>query len=378
MNSIARAEAHVMTSREIPAGRENLSPQWLTDALRETDVIENARVTSFESEIIGEGAGFMGQLAQVDLQYDPPEADAPRSLIAKFPNASPENRRLANMFSFYDIETHFYREIADEIELRTPCCYYSALDPETHDFVLLLEDLAPARVGDQLAGCSPAQAELAIHHLAKFHATWWENPRLDQLGWLPDTNDPVRAQTTQAGYQMAWGPFVDGFGDQVPPSMLEIGERFGRNVARLMDGLAASPRTIMHADYRLDNLFFATPEGGDPLAVIDWQLCQRGRGAFDIAYFVTFTLPPEERKAKEMRLLHDYHRVLTECGVQDYDFAACLRDYRLSALFCWLYAVIDLGGIDTANERGLALAMNNLHRSVAAVTDLNAQELIPE
>lgn len=373
-----RTQEHTMTVQEIPSGPENLSAQWLTDALRETGVIEKARVASFESEIIGEGAGFMGQLAQVTLEYDPSESFAPRSLIAKFPNPSPENRRLADMFRFYEIETRFYREIADEVELRTPRCYYSALDAQTHDFVLLLEDLAPARVGDQLAGCSPEQAELAIRRLAGFHATWWESPRLQQLDWLPDTNDPVRAQTTQAGYQMAWGPFVEGFGDEVPPSMLEIGERFGRNVARLMDGLAAPPRTIMHADYRLDNLFFAAPEGGDPLAVIDWQLCQRGRGAFDIAYFVIFTLPPEERKAKEMELLRNYHGILTENGVQDYDIDQCLRDYRLSALFCLLYAVIDLGGIDMANERGLALAMNNLDRSVAAVTDLNAGELIPE
>lgn len=362
----------------MPSGPEDLNPEWLTGALRGAGVIGDATVESFESEIIGEGTGFMGQLAQVRLAYEPSTADAPRSLIAKFPSASPENRRLANMFRFYEIETRFYQEVADEVELRTPHCYYSVVDSETQEFVLLLEDLTPARVGDQLAGCSPEQTELAVAQLAQFHATWWENPRLAELDWLPDTNDPVRAQTTQAGYGMAWAPFVQRFGHQVPPSMLETGERFGGKVARLMDGLAAPPRTIMHADYRLDNLFFASPEGGDPLAVIDWQLCQRGRGTFDIAYFVTFTLPPEERRAKETSLLHDYHRILTENGVRDYDFDACLRDYRLSTLFCWLYAVIDLGGIDLANERGLALVTNDLHRAAAAVADLNAAELIPE
>ncbi len=367
-----------MTDREIPGGLEDLNPEWLTGALRETGVIGDASVESFESEIIGEGTGFMGRLAQIRLGYEPPTANAPRSLIAKFPSASPENRSLANMFRFYEVEARFYQEVAEEVELRTPRCYYSAVDSETQEFVLLLEDLAPARVGDQLAGCSPEQAELAVQQLAKFHAAWWESPRLGQLDWLPDTNDPMRAQMTQAGYQMAWVPFVQRFGDQVPPSMLETGERFGGKVATLMDGLAAPPRTILHADYRLDNLFFASPEGGDPLAVIDWQLCQRGRGTFDIAYFVTFTLTPEERRPKEMSLLHDYHRILTANGVRDYDFDDCLRDYRLSTLFCWLYAVIDLGGIDLANERGLALVTNDLHRAAAAVADLNAAELIPE
>jgi hypothetical protein len=366
-----------MTTRDIPGGPEQLTPEWLTNALRETAVIKEGAVTSFESTIIGEGAGFMGQLAQLALRYEPSNADGPRSLIAKFPSAYPENRSLANMFRFYEIETRFYQEIADEVELRTPRSYFSALDPETQDFVLLLEDLAPARVGDQLAGCSPEQAALAVRRLAEFHATWWENPRLAEIDWLPATNEPTRAQLTQAGYQLAWGPFVDGFGDQVPPSVLETGERFGQNVAKLMDHLAQPPRTIMHADYRLDNLFFATPEGGDPLAVIDWQLCQRGRGTFDIAYFVTFTLTPEERQSKEIILLRDYHRMLTENGVTNYDFDDCWLDYRLSTLFCWLYAVIDLGGIEPANERGRALVMQDLHRAAAAVTDLNAAELMP-
>ena len=46
------------------------------------------------------------------------------------------------------------------------------------------------------------------------------------------------------------------------------------------------PHTIIHGDYRLDNLFFGTDESDYELAVIDWQIASRGGAAYDVAYFI--------------------------------------------------------------------------------------------
>ncbi len=367
-----------MTDLSIPRGPQDLTPEWLTSALRSTGTIRKASVESFDLQPdIAAGTGFMGQLAHARLHYDTPEEGAPAALIAKFPTPIPENREVADTFRFYEIETRFYEEIAEEVELRTPRRYYSARDSKSTDFVLLLEDLAPACVGDQVTGCRLEQAELALGELAKFHAAWWDSPRLAQLDWMPVTDDPVRARSAQDNYQQAWGPFVESFGDQVPPEILKLGEKFGTRVVELMNQLAQPPRTIMHGDYRLDNLFFATPEGGDPLAVVDWQIANRGRGIFDVAYFMTGTLQPAERRTRELDLLKMYHGILTERGVAGYDFDQCFHDYRASTLFCWLYVVIVLGTLDVATERGLALFTTNMERGVAALQDLNAAELLP-
>ena len=74
-----------MAKLKIPAGPQELTPQWLTHALRQTGAIEGATVRSFDAETIAEGVGLIGQLARVKLHYDGPEAGAPASLIAKFP-----------------------------------------------------------------------------------------------------------------------------------------------------------------------------------------------------------------------------------------------------------------------------------------------------
>ena len=363
----------------IPTTPQELTPEWLTEALRETGTIKATSVESFDMEPdIAAGVGFLGVLAHVSPQYDRAEEGAPRSLIAKFPTPAPEYRELADVFRFYEIETRFYEEIAGEVELRTPRCYYSHFDSQTGDFVLLLEDLAPARLGDQLAGCTRAEAELCIGNLAKFHATWWESPRLAQMDWLPTIDDPFRAQTLEDNYREAWPPFVEYVGDRLSPAMRDICERFGRSIPTMIGRVGKRPRTIVHGDYRLDNLFFTTSQGGDSLAVIDWQIASRGPGVFDIAYFNCGTLPPAERKRSEMDLLRMYHSILEENGVRGCEFDQCVEDYRASVLFCLAYSVLAIGNLDLTNERGVQLFNTIMERTFAAITDLNAGELLPE
>ena len=206
-----------MSVTTIPRTPQDLTAEWLTAALRDTGTIKKSCVTSFDLDPdIAAGAGFMGQLARVGLHYDAPEPGAPASLIGKFPTYGPDNRAIADMFRMYETETRFYEEIAGKVDLRTPRRYYSARAADSTDFILLMEDLAPARVGDQVVGCPIEHAELAVRELAKFHAAWWDSPRLAELDWVWPFNHPVRSAAAQGAYQAAWGPFQEIWGKQVP------------------------------------------------------------------------------------------------------------------------------------------------------------------
>jgi aminoglycoside/choline kinase family phosphotransferase len=362
----------------IPAGPQDLTTEWLTDALRAGGVISGSKVTSFEKEIMGEGAGFMGQLARVKLEYDADAPRAPSSLIAKFPSNMPENRQVADAFHFYEREIRFYEEVAGEVELRTPRCYYSDMDVEAGRYILLIEDLVPARVGDQLTGCLEHEAALAITNLAKFHATWLDNPKLSEMEWMPAIDAPWYTQAVVDSYAQIWPQFLQRFGDKLSPQMVATGQRVGEKAGLIMQEMAGPPRTIIHGDYRLDNLFFGTEQGRPTLAVADWQIASRGRGVFDVAYFMSGGVPADLRRANEMTLLRDYHRILTANGsAADYDFDECLRDYRKSVVFCLVYPVIGGGSVDMGNDRGVALWDTWLDRNVAAIEELAAAEMIP-
>ena len=69
-----------MSNSTFAADPTHLSPEWLTHALKSTGAITGARVTSYDAKIIGEGAGFMGQLAKLSL--DVRQARAGRARVA--------------------------------------------------------------------------------------------------------------------------------------------------------------------------------------------------------------------------------------------------------------------------------------------------------
>jgi thiamine kinase-like enzyme len=362
-----------MAKVKLPAGPQDLTADWLTAALRETGVISGSSVTGFDYEVIGEGVGVLGQLARFNPSYDSPEAGAPVTLIGNFPAAVQENRDLANLFRFYEREVRFYERIAEEVELRTPKRYYSHFDDDTNDFVLLIEDMAPARCGNQVEGCSREEAATTILNMAPFHATWWDKVDTPQLDWIPSINDPIQ-HFAESAYNDGWGNFTRNFGDRLSPRAMAIAERFRTKIIATEDAFATPPLTIAHGDLRYDNLFFSADA---EMAVADWQIVMRARGTYDVAYFLSQSVNSADRKACEMDILRSYHETLLERGVTGYSFDQCFDDYRTCGMLCLVYPVIQGGNLDLANERGTALSTAMLDRSISTILDLDCDEMIP-
>jgi hypothetical protein len=113
----------------IPESADELTPEWLTAALRARGVLQGARVKDVRREILGEGEGFIGQIVRLHLRLDRPEEGAPDTLIAKLPIGLDQNRALGELLGAYEREIRFYEELAGEVGLRSPRCYYAAMDP---------------------------------------------------------------------------------------------------------------------------------------------------------------------------------------------------------------------------------------------------------
>jgi hypothetical protein len=354
----------------IPKQPEELTAAWLSEALGVT-------VTAIEVEPIAAGVGFLGKLTRLTPRYAGAAAGAPRSVIAKLPTLDPGTRQLAKLFRFYEREVRFYQEIAERIVLRVPRAYHRAFDPATGNFVLLLEDMAPARIGDQLESCNVAQAHVAVREIAGLHAGWWQSPKLAELDWMPAANDPVHLAVAGI-YQQCWPAFLQFAGSNLPEPVKRIGEALASRINRIQHIFTTDrPNTIVHGDFRLDNLFFASERGGVPFAAIDWQVTFRGCGTFDVAYMVAGNLKPAMRRELERELLQLYHERLLAGGVSGYDYATCWDDYRISVLFCLVYVVVSIGTLDPTNARGLALFHAWVERVGTAIMELEAEEVMP-
>lgn len=365
-----------MREDSFPRTVEAITPQWLTAALRDAGVLDHGAVTSVEASPLGEGTGFMSAMARLQLTYDGPAPGAPRSLIAKLAPLHPGAREIDLAFHFYEKETGFYRLLAPSTPTRTPRAYHVTFEPETHDFVLLLEDLSPARLGDQVAGLGLEDARLAVASAGRLHARWWRDPALDGFEWLL----PINAQQMRALepiYQQCWPAVVDFLGDRLPADMKRTGERLATRIEAMLDVVAERPRTVMHGDYRADNMFFQVGAQEEPFAVADWQVMLNGSSAFDVAYMLTGSLDVDLRRRCEGELLDLHHATLVENGVSDYSRTEAGDDYRLCAMLGWCWPVVAIGSLDMANDRGVAMFNAWTERSMTAVRDLDAAATIP-
>ncbi len=352
-----------------PAHPEALNAAWLTMVLREAGTLTHTQVVAAQITILGGTKGAIGQIARLLLTYDNNESAAPQSLIAKFASTDPALRTLGNALGLYLREVSFYRELAAQVEVRTPYCYFAAINSQSGECLLLLEDLAPARNGDRVAGCNPSEALLVVQALATLHADWWMHPALARLDWLR----PFDSAPLEAAYQQAWGPFTTKLATLLSPELLRLGEQLGANLATVFAGYWDEPWTLLHNDLQLDNLFFSADM---QLTIIDWQSAVRGRGMLEVAGFLGGNLSIADRRAHEQPLLEAYYAILLKRGVRAYSFEQCYLDYRVSMFDGFSRMIIALAS-------NLREEQERAHRDVlwprysTAVLDLNAGELLP-
>jgi hypothetical protein len=350
---------------------EAVTVDWLDSVLHESGDLAAAHVTGFGARSVG--TGQVGENVRFTLEYDSEAQGAPASVVIKFPSLDAKSRATAVAQGIYRKEVSFYREIAATVGIRTPRCLFADIDLASQDFVLVMEDLAPALQGDQIRGCSVEQASIALDELAKLHAPRWGDPKLAEVSWL-GRREPGGGQLLQAIYQSVWPGFVERFGSRLDAEQLALAEQLGAGLAAWVDG-GEGPLTVTHGDYRLDNMLFGSGEAAFPLAVVDWQTVGHGVGTADAAYFLGAGLPLEVRRREELALMREYHRKLEAAGVKGYDWDACWLDYRRYAFSGVLMAVV-ASMIVGESERGDEMFAAMATRHTAHALDHDSLEFL--
>lgn len=348
-----------------PTHPDELTSDWLSDVL-------GYPVANFEVTYFSEGAGVMAWVTRLLLQTPP---GYPDSIIAKFPSPAQVNRDVAAVYNMYGREVQYYQEVNEQVELRAPDCYYSGYDAQSQDFVLLLEDLGEMQIGDQVAGCSLAQAKSVIRTLASFHANTWG---AQDFPGLTSHNNPAQREGMKGGFGVGWPVVLEQFGDRVPPEVRHLAARMPEVVDTLLERMCTAPVCLSHADVRLDNIFFSavpSPAGDYDVALVDWQSICTSSAEHDVAYFITQSLSPEVRAQEDLVLY--YHEHLIAAGV-DYSLADCRDRFRVSALYLLCYAVVISGTLDLGNDRGQALGRTIVGNTFDALQSLGAFALLEE
>lgn len=329
----------------VPNSLAALDPEWFTERLEVT--VEAVALTPVAV------ASAAGSLARAELSYAP-GGGGPRFVILKGPGDSDNQRLMESAMGLSAREQFFYSRIENGIPIAVPRCYFvgEVGGPEP----LVLEDLAHLRAGDQVAGLELTDARRLIDVLALLHARYWDTePPGDDPDRLINWTDPTIAAMLTTLVCSGLDNLRERYSGRVRERILDAVAAAAPEWHEVLARCAEGPQTLVHNDFRLDNVFFA-PDGCP--VVIDWQLAGRSRGTQDVSYLLSGSMTKDMLRGNWRDLLGRYHTGLVTNGVRGYSFDQCLRHYRQSLLYTIAPGIAMLGQMQLAeDERGLADAL---------------------
>jgi hypothetical protein len=336
-------------------GPGEISAAWLEEVLARPGL-----------EVLGSEQIGTGQMSQSHRVRFTDNGGAEESVIVKLASEDPASRATGTGMGAYYREVAFYRDLAGRLGGAVADCHFAGYEDGEGWFTLVLEDVEGG-VGDQIAGCSAAQAGLALAALARVQAPVLGSDAVGTADYLNLPNPLDQALLTQL-----LPAFLDRYSERVAPEHAELCRRF---VASL-DGWAADrrpPLGLVHGDYRLDNLIFS----GSGVTVLDWQTVSWGPPLVDATYFIGGCLPVEERREHEQELLRGYHEELLALGVSSLSWERCWEEYRRSC-FAGLVMTVAASMIVQRTERGDDMFLTWFERNAQQALDLDAVALLPE
>ena len=352
-----------MTTKLLPDALDSAS---LTETLRRSGALDEGRVRDVVVE--SERATVLSRIIRLRLSYEGPAEAAPASVI--FKTGLPE--RMTGAWNGGRQEVAFYTQVAAATPAGLlPRCFEAQWDEETKHWRLLLEDLTDSHLIATTWPLPPnlAQCESIIAARARFHAHWWDDPRLGaSIGAWGDADAVDGFLKRLAG---KFAQFVDRMGDRLSSGRRDLYESLLAAAPRLLTRFDARRAvTVVHGDAHVWNCFLPR-DGGADVRLFDWDSWRLGVATDDLAYMMAVHWYPDLRQRMERPLLDRYHAALVTRGVKGYDRRALADDYRLSALWHIVTPVFQAGA-----DIPTVIWWNNFERIFLAVDDLGCRELL--
>jgi hypothetical protein len=351
-----------MTAETLPAA---LSADRLGDLLRRRGTLGKGSVS--DVAVDSSRATILSRITRLRLTYDGEAPGAPSTLI--FKTSLPERVGNPNWDAGRQ-EVAFYNDVAATMEGGlVPRCFEAKWEADTRAWHLLLEDLTDTHLIATTWPLPPdaEQCERIVRARARFHARWWDDPRLGTTvgTWLPADDRQL------ASFDAAVTRFFDRVGDLLPSHRRDLYRRLIDRGPELNKRYHSHRNlTVVQGDAHYWNCFLPK-DGGEDVRFFDWDCWRVDVGTDDLAYMIALHWFPDRRALLERSLLDIYHAAITAHGVTGYDRRALEADYRLSVLWQMATPVWQSNA-----DIPPVIWWGNLERIMLAVDDLGCRALL--
>ena len=328
-----RLLAFGFTSRDgIPESVETIRPDWLGSALQ--DAFPGVRVAGIE-HLGGHSGTTTRARLRVDYATAPP--GVPETIFVKLTPPDTGTRLFNGLMQLGRTEVDFYRDIRACVPILAPNAFCGRAARHGPRFVLLLDDLttAGARFATIDAPISLDDIKNVMRLFGRLHASQWESPRLEtEWRWLRSFERNRNLPLERWISARSNAPCIERYADILPKEVREFSGLIHVHRNALERYWSAGPRTLIHGDSHVGNMFFCEDEVG----LLDWQVVQRGQGIRDVGYFLMNSVDVEMRRGHERELVELYVGTLRSRGVPDAELDPDLLwdRYRSQSLYVWI------------------------------------------
>ncbi len=308
--------------QQIPVHPEAITREWLSQVL--DAAVTDCRVAAAHAGTTGRAVLELGYRGSVDL---------PARLFVKLPPTEPQQQAFVVSNGMGRREVRFYQQLAGELPLRVPRCYFAACDERGEAYIMLLEHLEDSGCSFRNARTqySPQYLRSVLAAFARLHAAFRESPRFAaDLAWVePPMQQPIARKLVQRA--------LERHATQMPAVFGELGELYLEHTDAIHRLWCEGAATLVHGDVHDGNLFM---DGAEP-GFLDWAVLAKAPGMRDVGYFLAGTVQEGDRGSFR-ELLQFYRGELERQGVPAPDADTLWRQFQWHSAYVWLGAAVTL------------------------------------
>lgn len=351
----------------VPASSAAIDAAWLTEALQ----TRHPGVTVEHVEL-ADAAEVTNSHAWLTVRYASDSPPGPPSLFGKLLPIDPTRRVQIAHTQMGLREAKFYERLAPKLDLRVPEAHVVRYEEdEGGAFVILLEDLneSGCSVSSGPESPTPDAAAKALEDLAAMHVRF-EDPRVREAeaGWVPVPDPP----SDYGSLRLQEG--LDHHRDKLTDAFAEMAAVYIEQREALHAVWIEGPKTVIHGDTHIGNLFF----DGDKIGFLDWGIIALSTPLRDVSYFLNMCLSVEDRRARDVDLIRHYLDVRSSLGGTPISFDDAWKAHRLQASYLAPASCQIVTFPEDATPRRKKFAAAFLERASAAIEDLESRKALAE
>jgi hypothetical protein len=229
----------------------------------------------------------------------------------------------------------FYRDVQPLVDMHSPTCYFAGTDAESHQSIVVMEDLRTRGV----EFCHPLrpqtyeQVALRLEAIARYHAQTWNSPQFGaggRLDWVLGRHESWSV-TYQDRYLApdVWRHYMQLPRGAAVSRVLQDREWMARALQYLGRYHQQWPVCLSHGDTHLGNLYIEAD--GTP-GFFDAQVA-KGPWQLEVTYHLIGALDLHDRRRWEKELLRHYLKSLAAQGIAAPSFEAAWEAHRREIVY---------------------------------------------